>query len=51
MAAWIKRRDVVNGTRRIEKEKLLEHQYIKLYVKYLVSNGIEGDDGRNNDQI
>ena len=34
---WIKRREVVNGERRIRTEKLREHQYMKGYARRLQS--------------
>ena len=30
---WIRRREVVNGTRRIRSKKLREHQYVEGYIR------------------
>ena len=35
VGAWIKRREVVVGARRIRSEKLREHQYREEYIIYL----------------
>ena len=44
---WIKRREVVNGTRIIRSEKLREHQYIEGYAWCLESKRVQWDEGRN----
>ena len=41
LEAWIKRREVVVGARRIRSEKLAEHQYREVYSKSLEGQGVE----------
>ena len=41
VGAWIKRREVVVGARRIRSEKLREHQYREGYAKSLEGKGVE----------
>ena len=38
---WIKRREVVAGTRRIRSKKLREHQYREIYARSLEGKGVE----------
>ena len=47
VGAWIKRREVVIGARRIRSKKLREHQYREGYARTLEGKGIEWD-GDNN---
>ena len=47
VGAWIKRREVVVGARRIRSEKLKEHQYREGYVRSLERKEVEWD-GDNN---
>ena len=44
MGAWIKRREVVTGARRIRSDKLREHQYMEGYTKCLGSKGVGGNE-------
>ena len=46
VGAWIKRREMLVGTRRIRNEKLREHQYREGYNRSLEGKGVEcdGDD-------
>ena len=39
--AWIKRREVVDGAKKIISEKLREHQYIEGYTKSLEEKRLE----------
>ena len=39
--AWIKRREVVVGARKIRNEKLREHQYREGYARSLEGKGVE----------
>ena len=41
VGAWIKRREVVVGAKRIRNEKLREHQYREEYTRSLEGKGIE----------
>ena len=45
--AWIKRREVVIGARRIRSKKLRKHQYREGYTRSLEGKGVEWD-GDNN---
>ena len=47
VGTWIKRREVVDGTRRIRSEKLREHQYREVYARSLGQKRVEWD-GENN---
>ena len=47
VGAWIKRREVVAGARRIRSEKLRERQYRERYTRSLEGKGVEWD-GDNN---
>ena len=47
VGAWIKRREVVVGSRRIRSKKLREHQYREGYARPLEVKGVEWD-GDNN---
>ena len=42
VGAWIKRREVVVGARRIRSEKLREHQYREGYAKFLEGKELDG---------
>ena len=48
--AWIKRREVMDGARRIRSEKLREYQYIEGYVRSLEGKGVEWDGRRKYSQ-
>ena len=41
VGTWIKRREVVDGTRRIRSEKLREHQYREEYTRSLEGKRVE----------
>ena len=41
VGAWIKRREVVVGARKIRSEQLREHQYREGYAWSLEGNGVE----------
>ena len=41
VGAWIKRREVVVGARRIRSEKQREHQYREGYARPLEGKGVE----------
>ena len=41
--AWIKRREVVVGVRRIRREKLREHQYREGYARFFEGKGVKWD--------
>ena len=41
VGAWIKRREVVVGDRRVRSEKLREHQYREGYARFLERKGVE----------
>ena len=41
MSAWIKRKELVKGARRIISEKLREHQYIEGYARSLEGKRLE----------
>ena len=43
MGEWIKKREVVNGARRIRNENLREHQYREGYAKCLENKRVEWD--------
>ena len=43
MGTWIKRREVVNGVKRIICEKLREHHYKELYARYLQNKKVKWD--------
>ena len=43
VGAWIKRREVVVGTRRTRSEKLSEYQYREGYARPLEGKGIDWD--------
>ena len=45
VGVWFKRREVVNGVRRIS-EKLRDHQHMEGYAKCLESKGTEWDESR-----
>ena len=45
--AWIKRREVVVGAKRIRSEKLREHQYREGYSRSLEGMGVEWDGDDN----
>ena len=45
MVTWNKRREVVNGARRIRSEKLREHQYMEGYTRCLKSKRVDWDVG------
>ena len=47
VGAWIKRREVVIGVRRIRSEKMREHQYREEYARSLEGKGVEWDGGNN----
>ena len=47
VGAWIKRRDVVDGARRIRSEKLREHQYRVGYVRFSEGNTVIWDGEKN----
>ena len=47
VGAWIKRREVVVGARKIRSEKLREHRYRERYARSLEGKGVEWD-GDNN---
>ena len=47
MGAWIKRREVMAGARRIRSEKLRDHQYREGYAMSLEEKRVEWD-GENN---
>ena len=47
VAAWIKKREVVDGVRMIRSEKLREHQYRVGYVRTFERKGVEWN-GDNN---
>ena len=47
VGAWIKRREVVVGARRIRSEKLREYQYRERYARSLEGWGVEGDEDNN----
>ena len=47
VGAWIKRREMLVGARRIRGEKLREHQYKKGYTRSLQEKGVEWG-GNNN---
>ena len=40
VGAWIKKREVVVGARKIRSEKLREHQYREGYVRSLEGKGV-----------
>ena len=46
--AWIKRREVLVGARRIRSKKLREHQYRKGYARSLEGKEVEWD---GNDKV
>ena len=48
---WIRRREVVNGTRRNRSEKYRKYQYMVGYVRCLESKIVEWDEGRNVEQM
>ena len=47
LGAWLKRRDVVVGARRIRSEKLRKHQYREGYARSLEGKGVEWDGDDN----
>ena len=47
VGAWIKRRGVVLGARRIRSEKLREHQYREEYARSLEGKGVELNEKNN----
>ena len=47
VGAWIKKREVVVGARRIRSEKLREHQYREGYARSLEGKEVEWDGGNN----
>ena len=47
LGAWIKRRELLFGTRRIRGEKLREHQYREEYVRSLEVKELEWDGDDN----
>ena len=49
MGSWIKRREVVNGAKRIGSEKMSEQHYRKGYVRYPEEERVALD-GENNDE-
>ena len=51
VGAWIKRREVVVGARRIRSEKLRGHQYREGYAKSLEGKGVEWDGDNNVEHI
>ena len=51
VGAWIKRREVVNGARRIRSEKTREHQYKEAYVRCLEIKRVEWDEESNVENI
>ena len=51
VGTWIKRREVVNGARRIRNEKFRDYQYMQGYHTCLESKRVEWDKGRNVEQM
>ena len=51
MDAWLKRREVVVGARRIRSEKLMEHQYGERYARSLERKRVEYDGEDNVDHM
>ena len=51
LGLWIKRREVVNGGRRIRSEKLREHRYTEGYAKCLEIKRVVWDESRNVEQM
>ena len=51
MGAWIKRREILNGSRTIRSEKMREHQYMEGYARCLERKRVEWDEGRNIEQM
>ena len=47
MGTWIKRREVVDGARRIRSEKLSKHQYREGYARSLEGNRVEWNEKNN----
>ena len=47
IGAWIKRREVVVGARRIRSKKLREYQYREGFAKSLEGKGVEWDGDKN----
>ena len=48
---WIKKREVVNGTRRIRSDKLRSHQYIEGYIRCFESKRVDCYVGGNVEQM
>ena len=48
---WIKRREVVDGARRIRSKKLREHQYRKGYAKSLERKRVKWDGNNSVEQM
>ena len=51
VGALIKRRDIVEGARRIRSEKLREHQYKEGYARSLEGKRVEWDGDNNVDHM
>ena len=51
VTAWIKRKEVVAGARRIRSEKLREHQYREGYVKSLEEKRVEWGGDNNAERL
>ena len=51
VGAWINKREVVFGARKIRSEKLREHQYREGYVSSLEGKGVEWNGDNNIDHI
>ena len=51
VSAWIKRREIVNETRRIRRKNSREHHYIERYYTCLVSNAVKWGKVRCVEQI
>ena len=43
VCAWIRRKEVVNGARKIRSDKLVEHPHMEGYARYLESKRVGGN--------